>query len=44
LEWLEADVIRSEEDVERYLGVAVLGAIPVTAGTTGRISHTQAKH
>lgn len=43
LEWLEADVIRSEEDVERYLGVAVLGAIPVTTETTGRIGRSRAK-
>jgi len=36
LEWLEADVIRSEEDVERYLGVAVLGSIPVLADQAAR--------
>ena len=28
LEWLEADVIRSEEDVERIVGIPVMGAIP----------------
>ncbi len=29
LEWLESDIIRTSEDAERYLGVTVLGAIPV---------------
>jgi len=33
LEWLEADIIRTAEDMERRLGVAVLGIIP--AGTSG---------
>ncbi len=28
LEWLESDVVRSNEDVERYVGVPVIGAIP----------------
>lgn len=28
LEWLEADIIRTSEDLERRLGVAVLGVIP----------------
>lgn len=28
LEWLESDVIRSVEDVERYIGMTVLGSIP----------------
>lgn len=28
LEWLESDVVRTAEDVERYIGVTVLGAIP----------------
>lgn len=28
LEWLESDVIRSNEDVERYIGVPVIGSIP----------------
>jgi capsular polysaccharide biosynthesis protein len=31
LEWLELDVIRSTEDVERAIEVTVLGAIPPTA-------------
>jgi len=36
LEYLESDVIRSSEDVERYVGVAVLGLIPVfAAGKAG---------
>ncbi|MGQ9625559.1 MAG: YveK family protein [Anaerolineae bacterium] len=28
LEWLESDVIRTPEDVERHVGVVVLGSIP----------------
>ncbi|RME85202.1 MAG: hypothetical protein D6775_03435 [Caldilineae bacterium] len=28
LEWLESDIIRTSEDVERVLGLSVLGAIP----------------
>ncbi len=32
LEWLETDVIRTAEDVERVVGVDVLGTIPPVAG------------
>jgi capsular polysaccharide biosynthesis protein len=32
LEWLEMDVIRTSEDVERAIDVAVLGAIPPLSG------------
>ena len=32
LEWLETDVIRNEEDIERTIGVTVLGAIPPISG------------
>jgi capsular polysaccharide biosynthesis protein len=28
LEWIESDVVRSGEDVERFIGVPVIGAIP----------------
>ncbi len=28
LEWLESDIVRSSEDVERYIGVPVIGSIP----------------
>lgn len=28
LEWLESDVVRSSEDVERYIGLPVIGSIP----------------
>lgn len=31
LEWLESDIVRTTEDIERYLGVTVLGAIPTIA-------------
>ena len=32
LEWLEMDVIRTSQDIERAIGVTVLGAIPPSAG------------
>ncbi len=28
LEWLDSDIVRTSEDVERYIGVAVLGSVP----------------
>jgi capsular polysaccharide biosynthesis protein len=28
LEWLESDIVRTAEDVERHVGIAVLGSIP----------------
>ena len=28
LEWIESDIVRTAEDVERYIGVTVLGSIP----------------
>jgi capsular polysaccharide biosynthesis protein len=28
LEWLESDIVRTAEDIERYIGVTVLGSIP----------------
>ena len=28
IEWLESDIVRSSEDIERYLGVPVIGSIP----------------
>lgn len=34
LEWLEADIVRTVEDVERYIGVTVLGTIPTMAEAT----------
>jgi capsular polysaccharide biosynthesis protein len=36
LEWLEADVVRTTDDTERYTGVAVLGAIPIIASSPAR--------
>jgi capsular polysaccharide biosynthesis protein len=32
LEWLEMDVIRSSEDIERAIDITVLGAIPAVSG------------
>jgi capsular polysaccharide biosynthesis protein len=36
LEWLESDVVRTTEDIERYLGVPALGLIPTIAERNGR--------
>jgi len=36
LEWLEADLIRSPEDVEKYVGVAVLGTLCTEPASSGR--------
>jgi capsular polysaccharide biosynthesis protein len=36
LEWLESDVIRSTDDMERYTGLAVLGTIPTVAAHSTR--------
>lgn len=35
LEYLESDTIRSPEEVERYVGVAVLGSIPTISASGG---------
>ena len=40
LEWLESDVVRTAEDVERFIGVTVLGAIPVIATSSRQKSET----
>jgi len=43
LEWLESDVVRSNEDVERYIGLPVIGSIPTITtrepapGSTARV-------
>jgi capsular polysaccharide biosynthesis protein len=36
LEWLEADVIRTSQDLERYTHLSVLGVIPTLSTTQGR--------
>jgi len=35
LEWLESDTIRTSEDIERHIGIAVMGIIPSTDTTPG---------
>jgi capsular polysaccharide biosynthesis protein len=35
LEWIESDIIRSAQDVEKYIGVVVLGTIPPFAKEEG---------
>jgi capsular polysaccharide biosynthesis protein len=42
LQYLESGVIRSSEDVEQYVGIAVLGLIPTFAA--GKISSWSAKN
>jgi len=34
LEWLDSDIVRTAEDVERFIGVTVLGSIPTIADRT----------
>ncbi|MBI3734366.1 MAG: hypothetical protein HY259_13060 [Chloroflexi bacterium] len=42
LEWLESDIVRSSEDVERYIGIAVIGSIPtITTRETNAASSTR---
>jgi capsular polysaccharide biosynthesis protein len=41
LEWLESDVVRTTEDVERYLGVPALGLIPTVTNGTARSASRQ---
>ncbi|MCL4486565.1 MAG: Wzz/FepE/Etk N-terminal domain-containing protein [Chloroflexi bacterium] len=38
LEWLESDIVRTADDVERFIGVTVLGSIPTMANleSTGK--------
>lgn len=36
LEWLEADILRTREDVEHYTGIPVLGVIPTLRSSTTR--------
>jgi capsular polysaccharide biosynthesis protein len=45
LEWLEADIIRSSQDIEEYIGIAVLGAIPalVTSGSESRSGRSRTR-
>jgi capsular polysaccharide biosynthesis protein len=38
LEWVEADILRTREDVESHTGIAVLGVIP-TLPQKSRASH-----
>jgi len=41
LEWLESDVVRTTEDVERYLGVPALGLIPTLADGNSRAASSR---
>ncbi len=39
LEWLESDIVRTADDLERVLGVTVLGAIPLIGETSAARAH-----
>ncbi|MCD6290709.1 MAG: hypothetical protein J7M34_09430 [Anaerolineae bacterium] len=41
LEWMEADILRSPESVERTLGIPVLGTIPTQSGETHHRGRTE---
>ena len=41
LEWLESDIVRTAEDVERYIGVTVLGAIPTLTSKQSTVNSKQ---
>ena len=34
MEWLDSDIVRTAQDVERFVGVTVLGSIPTIADKT----------
>lgn len=38
LEWLESDILRTPGDVERFIGLTVLGAIPTPGGSSPGVS------
>jgi hypothetical protein len=38
LEWLESDILRTPGDVERFLGLTVLGTIPAPGGSSPSVS------
>jgi len=44
LEWLEADIIRSTEDMERHTGLAVLGVIATMQSSSGRPARRRPCH
>lgn len=41
LEWIESDIVRTAEDIERHIGVTVLGAIPMMADKDGNVGMTK---
>ena len=43
LEWLESDIVRTAEDVERFIGVTVLGSIPIIADKTSEAAAASKK-
>lgn len=44
LEWLEADIIRTPEDMERHAGLVVLAGIPATPASSGRSFLRRPRH
>lgn len=43
LEWLESDILRTPGDVERYIGLTVLGTIPAPAGSSPGVSRRKGR-
>ena len=43
LEWLESDILRTPGDVERFIGLTVLGTIPAPSGASPSVSKRKAR-
>jgi capsular polysaccharide biosynthesis protein len=43
LEWLESDILRTPGDVERFIGLTVLGAIPTPGGSSPSVSRRKGR-
>jgi capsular polysaccharide biosynthesis protein len=43
LEWLESDILRTSGDVERFIGLTVLGAIPAPGGSSPGASRRKSR-
>jgi len=43
LEWLESDILRTPGDVERFIGLTVLGTIPAPGGSSPSVSKRKAR-
>jgi capsular polysaccharide biosynthesis protein len=43
LEWLESDILRTPGDVERFIGLTVLGTIPTLGGSSPSLSRRKSR-